>query len=53
LEIWRGKEGAEKLSGFTYYDDKHYLIKEEVMPDGRTKLILKEKDSGKIIEQIK
>ena len=53
LEIWRGKEGVEKLSGFTYYDDKHYLIKEEVMADGRTKLILKEKDSGKIIEQIK
>ncbi len=53
LEIWRGIEGAEKLSGYQDYDDRHYLIKEEVMPDGKTKLILREKDSGKIIERIK
>ena len=53
LEIWRGIEGAEKLSGYQDYDDRYYLIKEEVMPDGKTKLILREKDSGKIIERIK
>jgi predicted dehydrogenase len=53
LDIWRGIEGAEKLSGHRDYDDRHLLIKEEVMPDGHTKLILKEKDSGRIVERIK
>jgi len=28
----------------------HFLIKEQVMPDGKTKLILREKASGKIIQ---
>jgi hypothetical protein len=34
------------------YDAAHLLIKEEVMPDGKTKLILKEKASGKIVEKV-
>ncbi|UCF97979.1 MAG: Gfo/Idh/MocA family oxidoreductase [Spirochaetaceae bacterium] len=53
LEEWRGGEGAGVDVGSTEYDDKHYLIKEETMPDGKTKLILKEKDSGRIVELIK
>jgi predicted dehydrogenase len=52
LAIWRGVEGAEKLSGYRDYDDQHFLIKEEIMPDGKKKLILKEKKSGEVVERI-
>lgn len=50
LEIWRGREGVDKGASLVDYDDKHYLIKEEKTHFGSTKLILKEKQSGKIIE---
>ncbi|MBC9912897.1 Gfo/Idh/MocA family protein [Chitinophaga varians] len=50
LDIWRGREGVDKGASLVDYDDKHYLIKEEKTHFGSTKLILKEKQSGKIIE---
>lgn len=54
LEIWRGKEGLGKESGRTALsDEKYILVKEEKMPDGRTKRILRDKQSGEIVEQIK
>lgn len=53
LDEWRGGEGGEIKDGFSDYDDRHFLIKEETMPDGKMKLILKEKKSGKIVERIK
>ena len=31
------------------YDESHLLVKQEVMPDGKTKLILKEKAGGRIV----
>ncbi len=34
-------------------DSTHYLIKEEKIPDGTVKLILKEKFTGKIIQKIR
>jgi hypothetical protein len=43
----QGKEPME-----TFYDDQHYLIKEEKIPDGTVKLILKEKSTGRIIQKI-
>lgn len=52
LEDWRGREDAGDNTGFKEYDAQHLLIKEEKMPDGKTKLILKEKDSGKIIQRV-
>lgn len=52
LEIWRGEEGVEKIAAAKEYDDDHYLIKEEVTHYGETKLILKEKSTGKIIERV-
>jgi len=51
IEGWRGKENVEKISGLKDYDDDHYLVKEEKLPDGTSKLILKEKESGKIIQR--
>ena len=33
------------------FDKNHWLLKEEVMPDGSKKLLLKEKASGKLIQK--
>ncbi|MGI8583707.1 MAG: Gfo/Idh/MocA family protein [Chitinophagaceae bacterium] len=52
LEVWRGKEGVTKNNHLTSYDDDHYLIKEEMTHYGTKKLILKNKQSGKISEKI-
>ncbi|MBW2607294.1 MAG: Gfo/Idh/MocA family oxidoreductase [Deltaproteobacteria bacterium] len=53
LEIWRGEEDAAEDMAAIDYDDQHLLVKEEKMPDGRTKLILKDKKSGSIIQKTK
>lgn len=52
LEDWRGSEEADHGVAVSEYDQAHLLIKEEKMPDGKTKLILKEKSSGKIIQKV-
>jgi predicted dehydrogenase len=52
LDDWRGADEAEAGVQMTDYDDQYFLIKREVMPDGRTKLILKEKVGGKVVQQI-
>lgn len=51
LEIWRGAGILEDDIALNEYDEFHYLVKEEVMPEGRTKLILKEKSTGRIIQK--
>ena len=48
LEIWRGREIETDRQALVDFDADHYLIKEEKMPDGRTKLILKHKKTGDI-----
>lgn len=52
LDIWRGQTGVTKASNLVDYDADHYLIKEEVTHYGAKKLILKNKQSGKILERI-
>jgi hypothetical protein len=52
LEIWRGKEVEEQQQDYKEYDNNHYLIKEELLPDGRKKLILKEKSGGQVIQRV-
>jgi predicted dehydrogenase len=51
LEIWRGAAISGEDAALKEYDESHELVKEEVMPDGRKKLILKEKSTGKIIQK--
>lgn len=51
LDIWRGQEGVTKPSPFVEYDEEHYLVKEELTHYGARKLILKNKQSGKIFEK--
>ncbi len=52
IDDWRGSDDATAGVQFKDYDADHFLIKEEVMPDGSTKVILKEKASGKIIQRV-
>ena len=53
LDIWRGREVAGNEEGYKEFDDQFYLIKEERLPDGRKKVILKDKSTGKVSEQIR
>jgi hypothetical protein len=52
IEDWRGRTDVVEVSPFVDYDDKHYLIKEELLPDGRKKVILKDKESGEISQVV-
>ncbi|MHA8104902.1 Gfo/Idh/MocA family protein [Aquirufa nivalisilvae] len=51
LPEWRGQEGLSKPSVFQEYDADHWFIKEEILPNGDKKLILKVKATGEIIEK--
>jgi predicted dehydrogenase len=51
LPVWRGQEGLTKQSTLVEYDADHYLIKQEMTHDGRNKVILKDKKTGKITER--
>lgn len=52
IDDWRGLDDAQTVADLREYDADHYLIKEEKMPDGRFKRILKEKVSGRVLQQI-
>ncbi|MCL4251841.1 MAG: Gfo/Idh/MocA family oxidoreductase [Anaerolineae bacterium] len=52
LAVWRGRDEVEGGVSLTEYDAEHFLIKKEKMPEGRTKLILKEKLSGKVVQRV-
>ena len=49
---WRGSVDESGGQMFREYDSQHYLIKEEKMPDGKLKVILKEKAGGKIVQKV-
>lgn len=50
LEIWRGKENVAPISVVREYDQNHDLVKRERMPDGTARVILRHKETGKIIQ---
>ena len=52
LKEWNGLENVEPLTAFVDYDEDFYLVKEEILPDGRKKVILKEKATGEIIQRV-
>lgn len=52
IEDWRGSDEAKAGVRMSEYDEEHFLIKEEKMPDGKTKLILKEKASGRVVQKV-
>lgn len=52
LEDWRGRTDVTEFSPFVDYDENHWHIKDELMPDGRKKVIKKNKVSGEILQEI-
>ncbi|UCG89252.1 MAG: gfo/Idh/MocA family oxidoreductase, partial [Gemmatimonadota bacterium] len=52
LDDWRGSDEVDSGVQMAEYDADHLLIKREKMPDGKTKLILKHKKSGKIVQKV-
>ncbi len=52
LEVWRGQEGDVAQIAAQEFDEQHLLIKEELLPDGRKKVILKDKESGAITQRV-
>jgi predicted dehydrogenase len=52
IEDWRGTDDADQGQQQQEYDDHHWLVKEEIMPEGTIKRILKEKTSGRIIQRV-
>jgi predicted dehydrogenase len=52
LDVWRGREGAVRENQLTEYDADHFLVKEEMTHYGARKLILKNKQSGKVVERL-
>ena len=53
LKVWRGGEGKDRGAALKDYDEEHYLIKEERMPNGNLKIILKDKKTGAISQIIR
>jgi predicted dehydrogenase len=48
ISDWRGKTGTTVDKQFASYDENWYLIKEEVLPSGEKKVILKHKKTGSV-----
>jgi predicted dehydrogenase len=51
LSIWRGREGVPSIAVVRDFDADHVILKEERMMDGRTKLILRHKQTGRVSER--
>jgi predicted dehydrogenase len=51
IDDWRGETGTDQKNELVSYDENFYLIKEERLPDGKTRLILKHKTTGQIVER--
>jgi predicted dehydrogenase len=48
---WRGGT-TERIAKVVSYHDGHAIVKEETLPDGRTKLMLSDKDDGSIFDLV-
>ncbi len=48
LKVWHGRDKTGPISEIREYDKDHIFVKEEMMPDGTIKVILKNKKTGKI-----
>ncbi|PQO33392.1 oxidoreductase [Blastopirellula marina] len=52
LPLWRGHTGEQKAEKHRAFDEDHDLIKSERMPDGATKYILRNKQTGELSQRI-
>ena len=51
LDTWRGHTDVTEAHAFASYDENYHLIKEEVLPNGEKKLILKHKKTGEVVRR--
>lgn len=51
LPDWRGGAAAEAGAAATAFDERHDLLKRERLPDGTVKLILKDRQTGAVVER--
>ena len=52
LDVWRGDTETDNTVELLPFDDAYWLIKRERMPDGRTKLILKSRQTGEVVQRL-
>ena len=52
LDPWRGSGEAGEVAAARRHDDRYDLIKRERLPDGRVKLILKDRTSGEVVQKL-
>ncbi|MBC7722481.1 MAG: Gfo/Idh/MocA family oxidoreductase [Pedobacter sp.] len=52
LDDWRGEEDKTLENLAISYNEKYYLVKEEMLPNGDLKTILKHKNSGELVEKV-
>lgn len=52
LPVWRGRENVESISVRREFDETHFLVKQEQMPDGSMKAIIRHKQSGEISQRL-
>ena len=52
LDVWRGSAEASTTATLVAHDEHFWLIKREHMPDGRTKLILKDRRTGEVVQKV-
>jgi predicted dehydrogenase len=53
IQVWRGGSADATGVALRDYDETHFLIKEERMPNGNLKIIIKDKKTGQITQVIK
>jgi predicted dehydrogenase len=46
---WRGSTNTKIATDFASFNEQYYLIKEEILPHGERKLILKDKTTGEVV----
>jgi predicted dehydrogenase len=51
LDTWRGRTDVTEAHAFVSYDEDFHLIKEEILPNGEKKLILKHKKTGEVVRR--
>lgn len=51
LPIWRGRTDVPRVGVDRSYDSEHILIKREKLPDGRVRLILRNRETGQVTQR--
>jgi predicted dehydrogenase len=52
FEVWRGGAETDTTLELSPYDEQYWLIKRERMPDGGTKVILKDRHTGEVSQRV-